>query len=183
MQEATTLTGVKFFTNDFQTTTQGVDLVATTATDWLGGQTNWNLLFNWTDTNVDKWNPEVITDQRIIQLEDTIPTYRSSLTANHMMGNWRFLGRVSFYDGYTEFFGNEADWRIDAGSRWLLDAEVAYTFNDAVTVLVGAHNLTDTTPTKQDDPGDRLGSIYGEQSPFGYGGGFYYLRAIWDFRR
>lgn len=184
VRDATSFTSVKYFTNDFDTTTQGIDVVATTSTDWLNGQTNWSLLFNWTDTKVDDFNPDIISaDKRVRQLEETIPDFRGSLTANHTMGDWRFLARVSYYDGYTEFFANELTWELNGKEKWLMDVEVAYTIGDMVTLVAGAQNLFDTTPTKQEDPAGRLGSVYGEASPFGYNGGFWYVRGIWNFRQ
>ena len=37
------LTQFRFFTNDFDTNTHGVDVVISTYTEWLGGTTDWNL--------------------------------------------------------------------------------------------------------------------------------------------
>ena len=127
--------------------------------------------------------PAAARELRVRQLEETIPEFRAALTANHIVGNWRFLGRINYYGKYTEFFANEGTWEINGKAKWLFDAEVAYTFNNTVTLLAGAQNLFDTTPTRQATPEDRLGAIYGEQSPFGFNGGFWYLRAIWDFRQ
>ena len=49
---------VRFYTNDFDTTTQGIDVIATYPVDMLGGHTNFSFAGNWTDTKVDKFNPE-----------------------------------------------------------------------------------------------------------------------------
>ena len=47
------LTQFRFFTNDFDTNTHGVDVVISTYTEWLGGTTDWNLAYNNNKTEVD----------------------------------------------------------------------------------------------------------------------------------
>ena len=82
---------MRFFTNDFDTTTQGIDIVATTSAELFGGDTNFSFTYNWTDTEVDSFNPDIIGDTRVRQLEDNLPNQRFALTANHVQGNpiWR----------------------------------------------------------------------------------------------
>ncbi len=51
------LQNFRFFTNDFDTDTSGVDIVATTAMDMAGGTTDFSLAFNYTSTDVTKFEP------------------------------------------------------------------------------------------------------------------------------
>ena len=44
----------RFFTNDFDTNTSGIDVVISTSTDWMGGTTDWNLAYNKTTTEITK---------------------------------------------------------------------------------------------------------------------------------
>ena len=70
--------------------------------------------------------------------------------------------------------------------RWLVDAEVAYTFdnvaqmNNRLTFILGAQNLLNTYPS-ENPVASRTGSPYPLTSPFGFNGGFYYFRGIWEF--
>jgi iron complex outermembrane receptor protein len=180
--EARTLGGVRWFTNDFDTTTQGVDVVLTYPTEWFGGSTNWTLIGNWNETTVDEFNPDIIDpDVRVRQLEENLPEFRAALTFNQIIGAWRFLARVNYYDGFFEPHLQDATLPINAKSRWFMDAEVAYTFSESVTVVAGAQNLFDEYPT-ENPWSDIVGAEYPESSPYGFNGGFWYLRAVWDFR-
>ena len=57
---ARNLQNFRFFTNHFETRTQGLDLVATYAPPGLGGRTTFGVLVNHTDTDVTRFDPEVL---------------------------------------------------------------------------------------------------------------------------
>ena len=180
--EASSLTTVTFFTNDFDTTTQGVDLVLTAPIDLPRGDTTLRLVANWNDTNVDDRNPDIIDDQRVTQLEMALPRSRFSATLNHADGDWRLLARLRRYGEFTGFPADVGPWRRDYEARFFVDVEAAYTMNDALTVVVGAQNLLDEYPEETvEGAQDGVGMLYPENSPYGFGGGFFYLRAVWDF--
>jgi iron complex outermembrane receptor protein len=99
---AADLTSVRFFTNDFETTTQGIDLVATWALDWGGaGSGNLTAAWAWTETTVDFIGEEV-SRNRIHDLENENPQHRGIFTYNHFVGGWRFLARASYYGDWQE---------------------------------------------------------------------------------
>ena len=175
--------GIRFFTNNFDTTTQGIDIVATLPVEMMGGNTDFSFAGNWTDTEVDKRDPDIIDDKRIVQLEQNNPEFRFTATAEHNQGPWRMLLRGRFYDSFVEYSADVGGWRLNAGSRWLMDAEIGYSLNDNITLVAGAENFTDTTPTNQSNNASPYpsGMRYAETSPYGFNGGFYYFRAIWDF--
>ena len=176
---------VRYYTNDFDTTTQGADLVATYPLRTAAGTTKLTLVGNWNKTEVDSRNPDVIDDKRVTQLEETLPEFRFTLTADHTWGLWRFLTRLHFFDDFHDFHVNEEAFSINAGERWLMDVEVSRTllnvpFMQAVTLAAGAENVFDQYPRR--NPYARaLGARYPESSPFGFSGGFYYLRAGFEF--
>ncbi|MCF6300176.1 MAG: TonB-dependent receptor [Proteobacteria bacterium] len=183
----------RFFTNDYDTLTRGVDIVATYSTEIGNGNTDFTLSYNTTDTEVTRRTPSVdnagnllfeddgspaflIDDTRVRELESGLPKTRWNLGANHVVGNWRFLGRVSYYD---EFFDSE-DARV-YGDEYIVDAEVAYTFNDAYTVTLGAQNIFDEFPDENPGAAAGVGNRYSQFSPSGFGGGFWYLKLRYDF--
>ena len=86
---AANLQSFRFFTNDFDTSTEGVDVVATWALDLLGGRTDLSVAYNHNTTEVTQFNPETLNDTRIRQLEEGLPETRWSLTGNQDWGNWR----------------------------------------------------------------------------------------------
>ena len=177
--DASAFSQIRFYTNDFDTTTQGVDVIATYPMDLLGGRTNFSFAGNWTETKVDKFNPEVISDKRVIQLEKNLPRTRFTLSANHLQGPWTFLARLRYYSKFTEFSTDDATARNEADARALVDIEGSYTFKDSLTLAAGAENVLDTKPSRLS--GNVSGLVYAETSPYGFNGGFFYFRALWNF--
>ncbi|MGI9284034.1 MAG: TonB-dependent receptor domain-containing protein [Pseudomonadales bacterium] len=170
------LAAFRFFTNDFDTTTSGFDVVATWGTSMLGGNTDFSLAYNNTETEVDSFSPEIVEETRIKELEEGLPETRWNVSATHNMDAWRFMIRASYYD---EFFDSEDD--LTYGDEYIVDAEVAYTFNEKYTVTVGAQNLLDEFPDENPGAASGVGNQYSQFSPSGFGGGFYYLRLNLDF--
>ncbi|MYA28025.1 MAG: TonB-dependent receptor [Nitrospira sp. SB0666_bin_27] len=172
---------VAYYANAFDTTTQGFDIVATYPMQFAGGNTLWTFTGNYNRTEVtDINNPDAIDAKRITQLEKTLPLFRMTLTGDHRQGPWRFLGRVYMYDGFTEFTTDGGDnTRVDAGPQWLVDLETSYTMKNGLTVSAGAQNLFDSFPDRS-NPGVS-GTKYPEYAPYGFNGGYYYLRALYAF--
>ena len=192
VSDASSYSAVRFYINDFDTTTQGVDLVLTAPLEFGNGDTTLILVANRNDTDVDTavCDPprvsdncsSLINDQLVTQLKSGLPGNRISATVNHLIGDWRFLGRFRRYGEFTSFPADVGSWRRDHEPRWFLDAEVAYSFSDALTVVAGAQNLLDEYPQESTEGAQNgVGMLYPENSPYGFNGGFYYLRAIWDF--
>ena len=182
--DARSFSGVNFFTNDFDTTTQGVDVVATYPLHTFAGHTLLTFVGNWTDTQVDSFNPNIINSRRRRQYEDALPEFRFSLTADHTWGPWRFLTRLHYYDPFFEDIV-EAGLTSINGERWLTDMELSYTFRDLpfmqmATFAFGAENVFDQYPRKS-RWAPVLGNKYPPNSPYGFNGGFYYLRASFEF--
>ena len=181
--EASSLTTVTFFTNEFDTTTRGLDLVATTPIDFrANAETTLTFVANWNETNVDERNPVVIDDQRVTQLEQALPRTRLSATVNHAEESWRLLARLRRYGEFTGFPADVGAWRRDYEPRYFVDVEFGYSLSDALTLVAGVQNLLDEYPEETTQGAqDGVGMLYPENSPYGFGGGFYYFRAIWDF--
>ena len=174
---------VSYFNNDFSTTTQGLDVVATYPLEWLDGRagaTMFTFAGNWNTTKVDTRNPQITNDLRAAQIENTDPAFRFTLSADHSWGAWRLLTRLHYYDDFKDFPIFRPTNPVHAHARALLDLEASYTFFNGgfngVTLALGAQNLFDTYPTKNKYAGHH-GMKYPVVSPYGYNGGLYYLRA------
>jgi iron complex outermembrane receptor protein len=164
------LQNFRFFTNDFDTETDGIDIVATYPLDWSAGTTTLSLAFN--QTNTDVTDPGVTVDSdRIRQIEEGLPETRYNIAANHETDNWRFLARLSYYDDWYD----SEDGNTYSGKS-LIDLEAAYNVSDALMVVVGAQNALDETPDENPGAAGGVGNRYSQFSPFGFNGSFYYLR-------
>ncbi|MEL7538907.1 MAG: TonB-dependent receptor [Pseudomonadota bacterium] len=173
---AQNLQNFRFFTNDFDTETTGIDIIATTSADLFGGTTDFTFAFNHTNTHVADFNPDTLDATRIMELEEGLPETRFNITANHTWEQWRFLARLSYFD---DWFDSEDGETYDG--EFLVDLEGAYRFNDSLSVVLGAQNVFDQFP--QENPGARggVGNRYSQFSPFGFNGGFWYARLNYEF--
>ena len=179
--DASDIADFRFFTNQFDTNTSGIDLVITTETDWEeGGTTTWNLAYNYTSTEVTDRDPTLLGDNRVRLIEDGTPARRWNFTANHQYENFRFLARVNYYGRY---YDNEAGAVFD--DNYLLDLEAGYTFNENIDVALGVRNATDEQGCRTDScgglPATVLGLPYSQFTPFGFNGAFFYGKMTYNF--
>lgn len=181
---ASTLTAFQFFTNDFETETQGIDLVATLPFEFAGGNSNVTLAFNWTDTRL-KEITALANETRKIQLEDQLPGFRAVLTGHHAIGPWNFMARTSYFDSYIVALdiGADASGEFDGkyGGELLVDMEVGYDIAEGYKLTLGAQDLFDNMPDQFPNPELNSGAIYPTGSPMGFNGGFWYARLNIDF--
>ena len=178
---ASDLTQFRFFTNDFDTNTHGIDVVVSTYTEWLGGTTDWNLAYNNNTTDVENFNPTTVAQGRIDQIEKTVPETRWNVSGNHSVGNFRILARLSFYDDW--FDSEEGDYASGAGvfsSEYLVDLELEYMIGDHSSILIGGNNVFDESGDETANP-TGLGNRYSQYSPFGISGAFWYARYRYNF--
>ncbi len=177
---ASNLAEFRFFTNDFSTLTQGWDFVLNYSPEAMGGNTSVNFLFNYTATEVTERNPEVVDDDRVFQLEQSLPSFRASLSGVHSFGRWRGLLRGTLYDGWYDI-GDEFTYP----GRVIVDAEMALDLSDNASVTFGAQNLLNTYPDESPNALG-VGARYPESTPFGFNGGYYYVRLnynwLWETR-
>ena len=166
------LAAFRFFTNDFDTTTSGVDIVATYGMD----NTDFSIAYNNTTTEVDSFTPGIVEATRIQELENGLPQTRWNASVTHNMDAWRFMVRATYYD---EFFDSEDG--ATYGDEYMIDAEAAYSFDEKYTVTVGAQNLFDEYPDENPGAAGGVGNAYSQFAPGGFGGAFYYLRVGYNF--
>lgn len=171
---------VRYFANAFDTTTQGIDIVANYPIQHPTGLTTLTFALNANETKIDKIKSSGIDYKRRKQVEENLPEVRCSLAANHVQGPWRLFGRLRYYGNFVEFHADYHGWEFDAKKRLLADAEIGYAFDNGVQLTAGAQNLFDTYPTKNPFSGS-TGARYPDSSPYGFGGGFYYLKAAYTF--
>ena len=186
------LTSFGYFSNAYDTETQGIDLVVNTGWEMWGGDTSMAVAFNWTDTEVtrgtlvDGTGSLSFTRQR--QLEENIPSVRGSVTLNHSQGSWRGLARLNYFGSmfecHLDAVGDDAvgtcDLPLDVSSEVTVDLEGAYNFNDNWEIVLGARNAFDSFPDKNVWAGV-AGATYPPTAPNGFTGGSYYLKVKADF--
>lgn len=177
----------RFLTNDFSTKTQGIDLVLTVPIE-LGqvvglGTSALSVAYNWTGTEVTDYNADLLGEQRITQLERGLPRHRGNLSLfQNLTDNWSALGRINYYGSWDEWpFG---DAPTVFGSAVLVDLESSFSFDSQSTITVGVNNVLNVEPDdiiEGPDLGPDIGRSFGEYSPYGFGGTFWYAKYNYNF--
>ncbi len=167
------LSEFRFFSNSFDTTTWGIDVVGNFAFALGSGDSDVTIAFNYNKTEVDDVgtiNP--IDADRVSALEDLLPNTKGVISWRHTMGKWRTLLRGNYY-GEWDDTGNGVP---GISAEFLVDAAVTYMLNENIDLIFGIDNIFDTYPDENPGAGD-LGQLYSEASPFGFQGGAWYFRA------
>ncbi len=196
----------QFFINGVDTKTDGVDIVAAyTVPGGVGdGSLRFTSSFNFNDTSVTELPApgllaglDLVTAQDVSIIEEWQPRTRFNFGANWNNSNWGFNVQFSQYGEYTVCEGGCTGADTDTqtfSSKWLTDAQVDYTFDMGLKIAVGANNLFDVYPDRNNIGQARGGSLFDSagnlivespgvfqysrrSAPFGFNGGHYYLRA------
>ena len=179
---------VTFFANDFDTSTQGVDVVMNYDMALMDGTSKFSLAYNYNSTEVD--DPGEFTSAfKVRRLEEGIPEHRATLT---FAQNWEDISMFVRGNFFGEWFATHADepdvdssygWSETVSASFTLDAEVSYYLNNSWTLSAGANNILDTEAQELQQGGaySVVGAKYYESGPFDYNGGFYYVKATYNF--
>ncbi len=213
MDEADLLGGVenlqevKFFSNDFDTRTRGIDLLLAYDTETeAGNATQVTLAWNWTATTLQSFSPpreineflgrtlstpfeiSILTPRRQLETEDLNPKHRIVAMGRHVRGPISGMLRLNYYDGWFACRNNSNSCTTSDGSSLLdeydsaiiVDAEIGYRFMGNYQVAIGIDNLLDTVPDAHPDETLSQGNIRPESTPWDYNGRSFVLRLVAD---
>jgi len=180
------LAQVSFFTNDFDTTTQGIDVVASYSADLLDGDSKFSLAYNWNETEVDRFS-DITGAFKVKRLEEDLPNHRGTATWAQSYEDFSFFTRVNYYGEYQGVHVDFDATAKTADAAVTVDFEASYYLNDQITLSAGAQNIFDQDAERIDIPdsvglpNNNWGGIFYETSPFGINGGYYYVQATYNF--
>ncbi|MXZ55581.1 MAG: TonB-dependent receptor [Gammaproteobacteria bacterium] len=177
--DASSFSSVRFLSNQQTLRTSGIDVVATTQVEFGGGVSSFAVAANFNDVELSKFNPDFTSENRKNQIEDGQPATRITATWNHRVNQINAMVRLRYYGEYYDTPTNDAAaaYRPDPVAIW--DAEISFHMNDRTTITGGMQNMTDVYPTVNPN-GNIAGLLYGEQSPYGFNGGYIYGRITWQ---
>ena len=136
------LSQFRFFTNSFDTSTEGVDIVGNMNFELMGGSSSVTVAFNYNKTEVtDAGTINPISGGRIEALEDLLPNIKGNVSWSHSQNKWTTLLRANYYGDWTST-GN--GYEVDAAI--LVDAQIAYQLTDNLELVAGVENLFDEYP-------------------------------------
>ena len=176
--DASSFASVRFFSNQQTVETSGVDVVATWPFYVGEGNSTITFVANWSDVELTRFDPNFTSDNRRLQIEQGRPDARYTGTWVHSVGKWSGLGRIRYYGEYYDAPTNDGSVSFTPEPSTLFDFEVSYDVTDSISALFGIQNVLDEYPSKNPH-GEVAGLIYPEQSPFGFNGGYYYMRMTW----
>ena len=180
---------VQYFTNGFNTKTKGVDLVTTYLLHVGPGTLATTLAYNYNKTDVTAFDPTVINNARIIDIQHYAPNNRANLNLDYRMGP--FIASV--HENYYGTFRDQNDYPGQLFSaKFTTDLDLSYEVWKNVTAAIGGRNITNAYPDKlANTPGLKIypqtgGAVDGEVyprtgGPFGFNGAFYYARVAVKF--
>jgi len=175
---------VQYFTNGFDTRTQGVDVVGTYRTGpVLGEPVSLTLAYNYNKSKVTDFDPVAIGADRISDISNYAPKHRAILSGIWSIEGFTFTARESFYSGWSDTQDYPGQ---KFGSEFTTDIDISYTLDEHYTLSVGANNVFNNYPDKLSKEFNTLYAITGGTSdgqiyprtggPFGINGGFWYGR-------
>lgn len=169
-----------YYTNDMDTTNQGVEAVMAYDYSWGNlGTTSFQGSWAWTKQEVDKVSAGLLTRGNLADLTDGIPANRGNFRVNHRLNDWRFVLSANYYDEYfiVPSSGDPSrDYWGDAEVIW--NGEVGYTYDDRYEIILGVDNMFNTYPGKVRPIDDNSGNsqIYRSDAAFSGNGVFWYMR-------
>ncbi|MGH8221357.1 MAG: TonB-dependent receptor domain-containing protein, partial [Woeseiaceae bacterium] len=176
-----------FFANAFDSEVSGFDIAFTADFDLGPGLLTVDLRHNQNEQDVSNVVPNTINASRVFDLENQVPEQRTTLTLDYYTGGMlngyvRFNRYGSWESTGGLFSPGDASDANSYGSEILVDIEATATFADRYRIAVGGENIFDTEPADEQDPVLRfLGVDKSLTSPFGFNGGFWYVRASVEF--
>jgi len=185
------LTTVRFFTNDMDTETSGVDLVAHYNVDWNAGNTQLSLAANYNETEVtrrtdrqsDPANPDPVyflSDADVFRLENGSPDLRVNFTASHSWANnVSATLRGNWYGDY-KFTNSNFSQVQDMSGDVYWDLDLTWDANDIFSITLGGNNIFDAGPDAQPNWFRCCGIVADTSSVMDWQGPYYYVRGVFS---
>ena len=174
------VSSARFFTNEADTKTSGIDLKLNYI---VSSNLNFNLWYNYSKTTLQTLNKL----QNVIEQEDM--SIASMIEDGQPKDSFRFLTNykykkiattinISRFGSYKQMIDNKP---YTFKAKWTTDLDIEYKVNKTLNIAVGGVNIFNEMPNKWDGlSGEYYGydgiKQYSRYSPFGYSGAYYYMR-------
>ena len=179
----------QFFVNSVDTQTKGLDLTVSHKTDLGPGRLSTYLAFNYSKTEVKHihappalagFEDVLLSERERLFMEQGGPRSKATLDFNYVTGPLESDFKVIYFGAQTlgTFSGTAAgvpNARYEPKTS--ADLSFTYSFNKTTKLTVGANNIFNVKPTKQDPNETDNGFIY-DSVQFGLNGTSYFAR-LW----
>lgn len=183
---ANTIGGVFYFTNAFDTITEGFDIVASYPIDFGdAGTTRLSAAINYTTNEFDSDASKFLNAENSFDFVNGDPEWRGIFTGIHNVGDFNIIARLSWFGESTN---SNSGGTGPGGLRFQelpnffqTDLEAQWQINDMFQLSAGGRNIFDEYPDR-DNIGDFCcGRIYSSGTVVPWQGGYYYARLRADF--
>lgn len=182
----------RFFANAVDTKTQGVDVTVAHDAELWGGKLNSYLGASYNKTEVTKVNlpaalagreDTFLPERDRLFIENGAPRTKAVLGFDYTYGAWNPNLKVIYFGSQTlgTFSGTAGGVpNQHYKAKTSADLSLTYAFNERAKLTVGATNIFDVFPTKQDPNETDNGHVY-ESVQFGLNGRAYFARFWYKF--
>ncbi|MBU14442.1 MAG: TonB-dependent receptor [Gammaproteobacteria bacterium] len=179
---ANTIGGVFYFTNAFDSRTEGLDVVASYP---LAENTTISAALNYTENSFESDPSTYLNAENRYDFVNFDPQWRGIFTGMHTIGDLQLIARLQWYGESTN--SNSGGSGPD-GLRfqtlpdfYQFDLEGQWQINDMFELSAGARNLFDEYPDRDTISDYCCGRVYSSGTVVPWQGGYYYARLRADF--
>lgn len=169
---------LRFFQNDFDSKTDGFDVVLTYELESDIGETDFSVSYNRTETEVTRLSKD--STLNVKWLEEGAPETRYSAMVNHQHGSCRYMLRYYHFGDWYSDYDTTASRTVYYDGYGIVDVAYTHEVNSHASFQLGADNVLDETPDRSVRGGDR-GAKYPRFAPGGIDGRFLYGRLMLSF--
>lgn len=175
-----------FFVNAVDTRTTGIDLTVSHSTEVGDGELTTYFALNHGKTEITRVNvpaplsgeggPETfLSDRERRFIEDGAPSTKATLAFDYSIGKWDAMFKIIHFGSQTLGSFSGPPVFLNYGPKTSADASLAYAFTDNVKLTVGAANIFDQFPDKQNPDETDNGHVF-DSVQFGLNGTSYFAR-------
>ncbi|KRO78863.1 MAG: hypothetical protein ABR85_09135 [OM182 bacterium BACL3 MAG-120619-bin3] len=183
---ANTIGGVFYFTNAFDTITEGFDIVASYPIDFGdAGTTRLSAAINYTTNEFDSDASKFLNAEDRSDFVNGDPEWRGIFTGIHNVGDFNIIARLSWFGESTN---SNSGGTGPGGLRFQelpnffqTDLEAQWQINDMFQLSAGGRNIFDEYPDRDNISDFCCGRIYSSGTVVPWQGGYYYARLRADF--
>jgi iron complex outermembrane receptor protein len=179
---ANSIGGVLYFTNGFDVSSEGVDIVASYPLNWdNAGSTNLSMALNYTKKAYESDPSAFRNAEAQFDYVNYDPNWRGVFTAAHDFNNdLRIVARASYY-GEGENANSGTSLRQVQDGVWYTDLEAQYQINDTFRISGGGRNIFDEYPDAGTIGDTCCGRVYESGSVLDWHGSYWFARLTADF--
>jgi len=183
---ANTIGAVQYFTNAFDSRTEGFDIVASYPINFGdAGTTTLSAAMNYTENSFESDPSQFLNAENRYDFINGDPQWRGIFTGIHNVGDFNIVARLSWFgeatNSNTGGTGENGLRFQELPNFFQTDIEGQWQINDMLRLAVGGRNIFDEFPDRDTISDFCCGRIYSSGTVVPWQGGYYYARLRADF--